>query len=53
MAEFSIFAISVVFVGAFLVFLGVKSVSQGTVYTVERFGKYPHTLQPGRGYEIC
>ncbi|MBT3767933.1 MAG: SPFH/Band 7/PHB domain protein [Rhodospirillaceae bacterium] len=52
MAEFSIFAISVVFVGAFLVFLGVKSVSQGTVYTVERFGKYTHTLQPGLHFII-
>lgn len=52
MAEFSIFAISVVFVGAFLVFLGVKSVAQGTEYTVERFGKYTHTLQPGLHFII-
>jgi len=30
-----------------LVFLGVKSVPQGTEYTVERFGRYTHTLRPG------
>jgi len=30
-----------------LVFLGVKRVPQGTNYTVERFGKYTKTLDPG------
>ena len=30
-----------------LVFLGVKSVSQGQEWTVERFGKYTKTLEPG------
>ena len=30
-----------------LVIRGVKSVPQGTEYTVERFGRYIHTLKPG------
>lgn len=30
-----------------LVMRGVKSVPQGTEYTVERFGRYTHTLTPG------
>jgi len=31
----------------FLIFKGVKTVSQGEEYTVERFGKYTKTLKPG------
>lgn len=31
----------------FLVFMGVKTVSQGMEYTIERFGKYTKTLRPG------
>ncbi len=30
-----------------LLILGVKTVSQGMEYTVERFGRYTHTLRPG------
>lgn len=30
-----------------LVFKGVKSVPQGYEFTVERFGKYTHTMEPG------
>ncbi|MGB1076719.1 MAG: SPFH domain-containing protein [Bdellovibrionales bacterium] len=30
-----------------LIFMGVKSVSQGYEFTVERFGKYTQTLSPG------
>ena len=30
-----------------VVFKGVVSVSQGSEYTVERFGRYTHTLNPG------
>jgi len=30
-----------------LIFMGVKSVSQGYEYTIERFGKYTQTLSPG------
>ena len=29
------------------IFMGVKSVPQGMEYTVERFGRYTHTLEPG------
>ena len=29
------------------IFLGVKTVTQGNQYTVERFGKYRKTLPPG------
>lgn len=37
---------------AFLVFLGVKVVPQGYEYTVERFGRYTHTLSPGLNFVI-
>jgi len=46
-------AISTVFVfvflglGVVLIFMGIKTVSQGYEYTVERFGKYTKTLSPG------
>lgn len=38
-----------VFVGlcVLLVFKGIKSVPQGYEFTVERFGKYTHTMDPG------
>ncbi|AKE51272.1 SPFH domain-containing protein [Kangiella geojedonensis] len=43
--EFVIYAIvALVVLG---IFLGVKTVSQGNQYTVERFGKYRKTLTPG------
>jgi regulator of protease activity HflC (stomatin/prohibitin superfamily) len=29
---------------------GVRSVPQGFEYTVERFGRYTHTLTPGAGF---
>ena len=47
MNEFSIFALIVLGLAIVLVFLGVKSVPQGTEYTVERFGRYTTTLRPG------
>ncbi len=31
----------------YMLFSGVKSVRQGYAYTVERFGKYTHTMEPG------
>jgi len=43
----STFAIAFGILGVVLVFLGVKTVPQGTQYTVERFGKYIKTLRPG------
>ncbi len=47
MSVASTFAITFGFLGIVLVFLGVKTVPQGTQYTVERFGKYIKTLRPG------
>jgi regulator of protease activity HflC (stomatin/prohibitin superfamily) len=45
--EFSVFALVLVFTAIILVFLGVKTVSQGMEFTVERFGRYTKTLRPG------
>jgi regulator of protease activity HflC (stomatin/prohibitin superfamily) len=42
-----IFVIVLVVVAVSIVFLGVKAVQQGFVYTIERFGRYTRTLQPG------
>jgi regulator of protease activity HflC (stomatin/prohibitin superfamily) len=42
--EFIIALVALVVIG---IFLGVKTVSQGNQYTVERFGKYLKTLSPG------
>jgi regulator of protease activity HflC (stomatin/prohibitin superfamily) len=42
-----IFVLAVVVVAVVLVFAGVKTVNQGTNWTIERFGKYTRTLQPG------
>jgi len=44
---FSVFAVAVLVLAVILVFLGVKTVSQGYEYTVERFGKYTRSLPPG------
>ena len=35
-----------------VVFMGVKTVPQGTEYTVERFGKYTKTLKPGLNFIV-
>ena len=40
-----------VFVAVFI-FTGIKMVPQGYQWTVERFGKYTHTLNPGLGFII-
>lgn len=47
MEGFSIFIAAFVGLAIVIVFTAVKSVSQGYEYTVERFGKYTKTLQPG------
>jgi regulator of protease activity HflC (stomatin/prohibitin superfamily) len=47
MDVFSVFVIVVVVLAIVLVGAGVKSVSQGEEYTVERFGRYTRTLKPG------
>jgi regulator of protease activity HflC (stomatin/prohibitin superfamily) len=44
---FSVFAIVVVVLAILTLFAGVKTVSQGYNWTVERFGRYTRTLQPG------
>jgi regulator of protease activity HflC (stomatin/prohibitin superfamily) len=44
---FSIFVVAVLMLAVIVVLLGVKSVSQGYEYTVERFGRYTRTLKPG------
>ncbi|MEQ9639210.1 MAG: SPFH domain-containing protein [Alphaproteobacteria bacterium] len=44
---FSIFVIIVVVLAFVLVIMGVKAVSQGMEYTVERFGRYTRSLSPG------
>ncbi|HAI70540.1 MAG TPA: paraslipin [Gammaproteobacteria bacterium] len=47
MNDFTIFVLIFLGMTVILVFLGVKSVSQGQEWTVERFGKYTKTLEPG------
>ncbi len=43
----SIFIIAAIVVVFLAVAMSVRSVPQGTEYTVERFGRYTHTLRPG------
>jgi len=47
MNGFGLFALAVLAFAVVLVFMGVKSVTQGMEYTVERFGRYTRTLSPG------
>ena len=42
-----VFIIVVLVLALVTVAMGVKSVSQGTEWTVERFGRYTKTLEPG------
>ena len=44
---FDIFVIVLVVLAIFTLIAGVKTVSQGYHWTVERFGKYTRTLEPG------
>ena len=46
-SPFTIFVIVVVVLALLLLLAGVKTVSQGSEYTVERFGRYTRTLTPG------
>ncbi|MFP6771471.1 MAG: SPFH domain-containing protein [Alphaproteobacteria bacterium] len=43
----TIFVFALVLLAVILVIAGVKAVSQGSEYTVERFGRYTRTLTPG------
>jgi regulator of protease activity HflC (stomatin/prohibitin superfamily) len=47
MSGFDIFAIILVLLVILTLFAGVKTVSQGYHWTIERFGKYTKTLEPG------
>jgi regulator of protease activity HflC (stomatin/prohibitin superfamily) len=44
--------ISLVVLSIIVIFMGVKQVPQGYEWTVERFGRYTHTLTPGLGLII-
>ena len=44
---FSLFVLAILAVALTLVFMGVKSIPQGSEFTVERFGRYTRTLRPG------
>ena len=52
MEGFASFAVIFLVLAAVLVFLGVKSVPQGRECTVERFGRYTHTLSPGLNFIV-
>ncbi|HDN26933.1 MAG TPA: SPFH/Band 7/PHB domain protein [Thioploca sp.] len=45
--DFTIFVVIFLTMAVILVFMGVKSIPQGQEWTVERFGKYTKTLDPG------
>jgi regulator of protease activity HflC (stomatin/prohibitin superfamily) len=42
----------IAFLAVVIVFKGVKTVPQGMEYTIERFGKYTHTLHPGLNFIV-
>ena len=44
---FALFVAVLAVLSIVVIFLGVKIVPQGFEYTVERFGRYTHTLRPG------
>jgi regulator of protease activity HflC (stomatin/prohibitin superfamily) len=52
MFETSFLAIVVLFAGVIVLFKTVRMVPQGYEWTVERFGKYTHTLSPGLHFLI-
>jgi regulator of protease activity HflC (stomatin/prohibitin superfamily) len=47
LSGFSVFSIVVLVLAILTLFAGVKTVSQGYNWTVERFGRYTRTLHPG------
>lgn len=49
---FAIFVIVLIVFAILLIFMGVKTVPQGNQFTVERFGRYTHTLMPGLHFII-
>ena len=47
---FTVFAIAIALFVIITLVMAIRQVPQGYAYTVERFGKYQATLQPGLGY---
>ena len=47
MSSFLIFSIVVVILAVLILYAGIKIVPQGEQWTVERFGRYTHTLESG------
>lgn len=47
MIEFSYVMLLLVALAVIILFMGIKQVPQGYEWTVERFGRYTHTLSPG------
>jgi len=45
--ESGIFVLVILVVAILLILMGIKTVSQGYNYTIERFGRYTRTLSPG------
>ncbi|MET1026800.1 MAG: SPFH domain-containing protein [Dongiaceae bacterium] len=52
LSGFGIFALAVLVLVVLTVFMAVKSVPQGREWTVERFGRYTHTLKPGLAFIV-
>ncbi|MDQ8728973.1 SPFH domain-containing protein [Bradyrhizobium sp. LHD-71] len=52
MSGFDIFTIILVLLVILTLFAGVKTVGQGYHWTIERFGKYTRTLQPGLNFIV-
>ncbi len=51
-SPFALFAVVLVVLALVVIFLAVKIVPQGFEYTVERFGRYTHTLRPGLNFIV-
>jgi regulator of protease activity HflC (stomatin/prohibitin superfamily) len=49
---YSLLVLVVLVLAITMVFMGVKSVAQGREFTIERFGRYTHTLTPGLHFII-
>ncbi len=52
MSGFDIFVIIIAALAVVTLFAGIKTVSQGYNWTVERFGRYTGTLQPGLNFIV-
>ncbi|HRC27397.1 MAG TPA: paraslipin, partial [Alphaproteobacteria bacterium] len=52
MSGFSVFSLALLFLGLVIVLKAVRVVPQGMEYTVERFGRYTHTMRPGLNFIV-